>query len=246
MLHQHRPCVEMRHVPVAEAFVAQEGAVVGEARPGDAASVPTAAAVEYLPPLPPGVSGATTITAAGDCRRVPVVERPRAPTMARSRATTRVAADAATSSRRAFASRLKCRTRRRDARRRVVPEARSVDGERVAHAVERRKQAIVDVQHDADGGGAPRDVPRQHVLVRGRRRRLASPARRRAVRMTAAASPRITPAVQVAHALGRSRQWSGADVGRADAVGAEDDCPRRRHVVGPERPLEDRVVGVDK
>ena len=50
----HRPCVEMRHVPVAEAFVAQEGAVVGEARPGDAASVPTAAAVEYpLPPLPP-------------------------------------------------------------------------------------------------------------------------------------------------------------------------------------------------
>ena len=42
----HRPCVEMRHVPVAEAFVAQEGAVVGEARPEDAASVPTAAAVE--------------------------------------------------------------------------------------------------------------------------------------------------------------------------------------------------------
>ena len=50
----HRPCVEMRHVPVAEAFVAQEGVVQGEARPGDAASVPTAAAVEYpLPPLPP-------------------------------------------------------------------------------------------------------------------------------------------------------------------------------------------------
>ena len=51
----HRPCVEMRHVPVAEASIPQEAVVVqGEARPGDAASVPTAAAVEYpLPPLPP-------------------------------------------------------------------------------------------------------------------------------------------------------------------------------------------------
>ena len=52
----HRPCVEMRHVPVAEAFVPPEAFVApeGEARPGDAASVPTAAAVEYpLPPLPP-------------------------------------------------------------------------------------------------------------------------------------------------------------------------------------------------
>ena len=51
----HRPCVEMRHVPVAEASIPQEALVVqGEAPPGDAASVPTAAAVEYpLPPLPP-------------------------------------------------------------------------------------------------------------------------------------------------------------------------------------------------
>ena len=49
----HRPCVEMRHVPVAEAFVPPEGVVV-QGEPGDAASVPTAAAVEYpLPPLPP-------------------------------------------------------------------------------------------------------------------------------------------------------------------------------------------------
>ena len=41
-------------MPVAEAFVAQEGVVQGEAQPGDAAAVPTAAAVEYpLPPLPP-------------------------------------------------------------------------------------------------------------------------------------------------------------------------------------------------
>ena len=43
----------MRHVPVAEAFVPPEGVVV-QGEPGDAASVPTAAAVEYpLPPLPP-------------------------------------------------------------------------------------------------------------------------------------------------------------------------------------------------
>ena len=51
---QHRPCVEMRHVPVAEGVRRAGGTVVGEARPGDAASAPTAAAVEYPPPpLPP-------------------------------------------------------------------------------------------------------------------------------------------------------------------------------------------------